>query len=67
MITTEELKSWKGSILNAKFQAEENALKNSENPAISKYYIHMAEVCCYQANIVDRIIADSEMHDKKGE
>lgn len=64
MITTEELMGWKDSILHAKTQAERNALENSGNQDISKYYMHVATVCGYQVNIVERIIAQSERNEK---
>lgn len=64
MITTEELQGWKDSILHTKTQAERNAIDKSDNPDISKYYIHVATVCGYQANIVERIIAQSERNEK---
>lgn len=64
MITTEELQGWKDSILHAKVQAERNALDKSDNLDISKYYMHVATVCGYQANIVERIISQSERNEK---
>ena len=65
MISTEELMGWKDSILHSKEQAERNALDKSNNPEISKYYMHVATVCGYQANIVERIIAQSERNEKR--
>lgn len=65
MITTEQLVQWRDKILKNRTRAQQNALANRNNKAISEYYVHQASVCGYQASIVDRLILYSQNFDKE--
>ena len=47
-----------------KLSAEEVALANPSNDAISTYYMHLAEACSANLDIVNRIIEESELQDE---
>ena len=67
MITTKQLKCWKQRIIEKKSSAEEVALANPSNDAISTYYMHLAEECSAHLAIVNRIIEESELQDEYGD
>lgn len=66
MISTEELKSWRSSIVNSKIEAEERAIKNSHNEEMSCYYLRLADIYRQHFYLIERLILNSTENDIKG-